>query len=246
VSSLPSPGFGDRLERRPHSSTLVRTIGSNASVIPWPLSRLGRLSLSVAAGVVASALTAALPRQTQIIVGIDAFLVTFVGLTYLTISVATPNQCMAMANQRTTIKHTEVIACIVATLVGIGAIGVMLQSEKGQAPWLRTLHLIGSLSALLFGWIAAQMTFAMQYMRMYYLGRDDERTDPGLAFPDRATPDLWDFVYYSFTIGMCYQTSDVSINSPTIRRLTLMHAVYSFFFVAAFVGFVVNVLSSLP
>jgi uncharacterized membrane protein len=45
---------------------------------------------------------------------------------------------------------------------------------------------------------------------------------------------------------MCFQTSDVSINSPVIRRLTLMHAIYSFFFVAAIIGFVINVLSNLP
>jgi len=30
-----------------------------------------------------------------------------------------------------------------------------------------------------------------------------------------------------------------------MRRLTLMHAVYSFFFVAAVIGFVVNVLANL-
>lgn len=71
------------------------------------------------------------------------------------------------------------------------------------------------------------------------------RTDPGLTFPGQSTPGLWDFMYYSFTIAMCYQTSDVSIRDTEIRRLTLMHAIYSFFFVAAIIGFVVNVLSNL-
>jgi uncharacterized membrane protein len=52
-------------------------------------------------------------------------------------------------------------------------------------------------------------------------------------------------MYYSFTIAMCFQTSDVSVTGPAIRRLTLMHAVYSFFFVAAIIGFVINVLSAL-
>jgi len=44
---------------------------------------------------------------------------------------------------------------------------------------------------------------------------------------------------------MCYQTSDVSITSAAIRRLTLMHAIYSFFFVATIIGFVVNILAGL-
>jgi len=135
-----------------------------------------------------------------------------------------------------------------ATLIGIAAIAGMLYSQKDQTGWLRMAHLGGSLVALLFGWIAAQMTFAVQYMRIYYrnlVEAGGARPDPGLAFPGQATPDLWDFMYYSFTIAMCFQTSDVSISGVTLRRLTLMHAVYSFFFVATIIGFVVNVLSNL-
>jgi uncharacterized membrane protein len=36
----------------------------------------------------------------------------------------------------------------------------------------------------------------------------------------------------------------VSITGAAIRRLTLMHSIYSFLFVATIIGFVVNVLSS--
>ena len=85
-------------------------------------------------------------------------------------------------------------------------------------------------------------------MRMYYSdlqSRDSARTGPDLTFPSQPTPDLWDFMYYSFTIAMCFQTSDVSISGSAIRRLTLLHAIYSFFFVAAIIGFVINVLSAL-
>jgi len=192
--------------------------------------------------------TAALPRQTRIIFGLDMFLVSFVALTYVLMSSATKEQCAAMAERRAPIRHTGLIASVLATLLGIGAIAVMLHSQMHQAGWLRMAHLAGSLVALLFGWIAAQMTFAIQYMRIYYRNASAQSSvhdDPGLAFPGQATPDLWDFMYYSFTIAMCFQTSDVSISGQAIRRLTLMHAIYSFFFVAAIIGFVVNVLSNL-
>jgi uncharacterized membrane protein len=181
--------------------------------------------------------------------GLDAFLVTLVALTYVMMSVTTAEQCLAIIKrQAAPIGHTEVIASILATLIGIAAIAAMLHSQKDQARWLRTFHLGGSLLALLFGWIAAQTTFAMQYMRLYYQDPETKGsapTDAGLAFPGQSAPALWDFVYYSFTIAMCFQTSDVSISSTAIRRLTLMHAIYSFFFVAAIIGFVVNVLSNL-
>ena len=52
-------------------------------------------------------------------------------------------------------------------------------------------------------------------------------------------------MYYSFTIAMCFATSDVAITTTAMRRVTLLHAIFSFFFVAAIIGFVVNILSSL-
>jgi len=216
--------------------------------IPWPLRQLGRLFLSAVAGAAVALAATALPDATRVILGLDVFLVLFVALSYVMMSVTTADQCVTMANQKQVIRHTGVIASIVATLVGVAAIAVMLQSQRDEAHWLRTLHLGGSLVALLFGWIAAQMTFAIQYMRIYYRKLDTKgrtRADPGLDFPGQAAPDLWDFMYYSFTIAMCFQTSDVSIRGTAIRRLTLMHAIYSFLFVATIIGFVVNVLSNL-
>jgi uncharacterized membrane protein len=221
---------------------------SAVTPVAWPLRQGSRVFLSAVAGAVVALAATALPRETRVILGLDVFLVSLVALTCVMMSFTTTDQCVAMANERQAIRHTEVIASILATLVGIAAIGVMLHSQRDEARWLKTLHLGGSLLALLFGWIAAQMTFAVQYMRTYYRSletRDKERGDPGLDFPGQRTPDLWDFVYYSFTIAMCFQTSDVSIRGTAIRRLTLMHAMYSFFFVAAIIGFVVNVLSNL-
>jgi len=219
-----------------------------ASPVPWPLRQLPRLLLSAVAGAAVGQAALSLPAETRIILGLDVFLVTVVALTYVMMSVMTAEQCVVLAKQKQPIQHTEVIASIVATVVGIAAIGVMLHSQEDEARWLRALHLGGSLLALLLGWITAQMTFAVQYMRIYYRNletRGSVRIDPGLAFPGQSTPDLWDFMYYSFTIAMCYQTSDVSVSDTAIRRLTLMHAIYSFFFVAAIIGFVVNILSNL-
>src|SRR6516162_5822150 len=157
-----------------------------ANPVPWPLSQPGRVLLSAMGGGIAALTASALPHETRIILGLDVFLVILVALTYLMMSVMTADLCAVMAKQRTPIRHTGVIASIVATLVGIAAIGVMLQSQREEAQWLRILHLGGSLVALLFGWIAAQMTFAIQYMRLYYRTVDTRsgvHNDPGLVFP---------------------------------------------------------------
>jgi uncharacterized membrane protein len=220
----------------------------NPTLVPWPLRQLGRVFLSAAAGCTVGLAASALPQETRIILGLDAFLATLVALTCVMVSAGTADKCALIANRPARIQHTAVIASIAATLLGIAAIAVMLHSQKNEARWLRILHPAGSLLALSLGWIAAQMTFAIQYMRLYYRqwkGSPGQQDDAGLVFPSQPRPNLWDFVYYSFTIAMCFQTSDVSITGTAIRRLTLLHAIYSFFFVAAIFGFAVNILSNI-
>jgi uncharacterized membrane protein len=63
----------------------------------------------------------------------------------------------------------------------------------------------------------------------------------GLAFPgDKDGVDYWDFVYYSFTIAMCFQTSDVTITSRYMRRLTTFHATVSYLFAFAILGLLLD------
>ena len=84
-------------------------------------------------------------------------------------------------------------------------------------------------------------------MRIYY---DDRIVDgrliyhQGLEFPERQVPDFRDFMYYSFTIAMCYSTSDVAVTSVRIRRVTLLHALFSSLYTTVIIGFVVNIISN--
>jgi uncharacterized membrane protein len=90
-------------------------------------------------------------------------------------------------------------------------------------------------------WLLTHTGFALRYAHLYYrAGRDDEG---GLTFPGEppADPDDMDFVYYSFTIGMCFQTSDVSATDRVIRRTTLLHALISFLYNTGILAFSINV-----
>ena len=40
----------------------------------------------------------------------------------------------------------------------------------------------------------------------------------GLRFPDDGQPDYWDFVYFSFVVGMTFQVSDVAVTHKSMRR----------------------------
>jgi uncharacterized membrane protein len=67
----------------------------------------------------------------------------------------------------------------------------------------------------------------------------------GLAFPGRAEPDYWDFLYFSFTIGMTFQVSDVPIESHRRRRTGLAHGVLAFFFNVVVLALTINIVAGL-
>ena len=56
--------------------------------------------------------------------------------------------------------------------------------------------------------------------------------------------DYWDFVYFSFVIGMTAQVSDVGITDKTIRRTATVHGIISFIFNTALLALMVNIAAS--
>ena len=56
--------------------------------------------------------------------------------------------------------------------------------------------------------------------------------------------DYWDFVYFSFVIGMTAQVSDVGITDKTIRRTATAHGIISFVFNTALLALMVNIAAS--
>src|SRR6266850_982934 len=100
---------------------------------------------------------------------------------------------------------------------------------------------LASLATILLSWALIHTTFALHYAHEFY----DETDSGGLAFPgDDREPDYWDFVYFSFVIGMTSQVSDVTISSKQIRRTVTAHGVVSFVFNAALLALTVNLAAS--
>jgi uncharacterized membrane protein len=102
--------------------------------------------------------------------------------------------------------------------------------------WLATITIAMS-------WATVHTAFALHYAHDYYRGA----TPGGLQFPsgdphDHA--DYWDFVYFSFVIGMTAQVSDVGITDKTIRRTATVHGIISFIYNTALVALMVNIAAS--
>ena len=142
-------------------------------------------------------------------------------------------------------RYAMIVAVTFSSL-SMAGVGLMADISKNGPP-IKNLHTASSLLAIVLSWILLHAFYAFHYAHLYY---DVDEGDPerplrkGLSFPSDEPPDYWDFLYYSFTIAMCYQTSDVTVSSRSMRRVTLFHAILSFLYVTAILGLVINILSN--
>ena len=94
-------------------------------------------------------------------------------------------------------------------------------------------------ATLLLAWLFANMVFTLHYAHLYYLqARGKDRG--GLEVPGAKEPGYWDFLYFSFTLGMTFQTSDVTISGAHMRRVVLGHCMAAFVFNMGILAFTVN------
>lgn len=131
-----------------------------------------------------------------------------------------------------------------AAVASLAAILLELAAAKSLPIGVRLLH-YGLTAGTLFGsWLFLGTIFAFHYARMYY--RAGEGAQP-LRFPGDGTdePDYWDFLYFSFTISAGAQTSDVAIQTRSMRKAVLGHCVLGFIFNAAIIGMTINVAAGL-
>lgn len=129
-----------------------------------------------------------------------------------------------------------------AALASFGAIIAELGSSPEHGGARLPRQLILAVVTILLSWTFTHVIFALHYAHEYY-GEGGGRGG-GLVFPGGEEPDYWDFVYFSFVIGMTSQVSDVAISSKLIRRTAAAHGVLSFVFNVALVALTVNIAAS--
>jgi uncharacterized membrane protein len=89
---------------------------------------------------------------------------------------------------------------------------------------------------VLLSWILTHTVYTLRYAHLYYRSKHVG----GLEFPGHDPPADIDFAYFSFTVGMCFQVSDVVISSSRIRRAALFHAMLSFAYNTTILALVLN------
>ncbi|MEP7302138.1 MAG: DUF1345 domain-containing protein [Caldimonas sp.] len=128
---------------------------------------------------------------------------------------------------------------VVAALTSLVAVVFELIAAKAAGPQHQLVHLAFAFVTVLGSWLLLPMLFSLTYAAAYY-GRSP---DGGLQFPGATAsyePDHTDFLYFSFTIGVTAQTSDVAVSTREMRRLVLLQSVLSFAFNTTILAFSIN------
>lgn len=178
---------------------------------------------------------------TKLLVGWDAGVAFYLGLVVWLAARSDVHRIRRRAGLQDEGQITILIFTIAAAMASLAAIF----AELGQTPGNPRLpgHLILATGTILLSWAFIHAMFALHYAHEYYGNGRDNRIG-GMTFPDDTEPDYWDFTYFSFTIGMCAQVSDVTISSKSIRRTALVHSILSFIFNAALLALTVNIAAS--
>ena len=130
------------------------------------------------------------------------------------------------------------IIVLLGSAVGLFAAAYVLRRAHFLAPESPAYACVLSLTAVISAWFLTNASFTLRYAHLYF--RDDGSAQGGLQFPGDEAPDAWDFAYFAFTVGMCFQVSDVVITSKPIRRAVLMHSVLSFAYNTIILGMALN------
>ena len=128
-----------------------------------------------------------------------------------------------------------------ASLIAIAAEVPPIAHAGGMEKILR-IGLIAS--TIVLSWAFIHTIFALHYAHDYY-SRPRGGKHQDLVFPGGEAPNYMDFVYFSFTIGMTFQVSDVQITDRTFRSLALMHGIISFFYSTVIVALTINLFAGL-
>lgn len=124
------------------------------------------------------------------------------------------------------------------------AILVAIGYELGQRAVLHAAGIALIIATLLLAWLFSNLVYALHYAHLYYSRSASGGDTGGIDFPNDGDPDYWDFIYFAFTLGMTFQTSDVAVSGRSIRRVVIFHCFAAFVFNIGVLAFTINVLGN--
>lgn len=207
-----------------------------------------RLLVAAAVGVaVGIAIPELAKPNLRAVIGWDAGVIVYLALLLVMMTRATP----ALMRRRALREAEEARWAFLALMAGAAFFSLfstldIVHGAKEAGGLTKIAELVLAGVTLFLSWLFAHTVFALHYAHEYFYDADRRRT-PGLIFPapnedwnDAAKPahrtsepgalGYWDFLYFSFSVGMTAGATDVRIVTSRWRRMVLAHGILSFLF----------------
>jgi uncharacterized membrane protein len=201
-----------------------------------------RLFVSAMVGILVTALCPWDWRiATRLLAGWDVGVALYLVLALRLMSTADVHRIRLRARLQDEGQFTILALTAAAALASLGAIVALLGMTGGNDR--EPTHLLLGVVTILLSWTFTHIMFALHYAHEFY--DENGGKGGGLLFPgDLKEPDYWDFVYFSFVIGMTSQVSDVAITCRPIRHTVSAHGIISFIFNVTLLALTVNIAAS--
>jgi uncharacterized membrane protein len=202
-----------------------------------------RLVIAIALGIVAACL---LPGRigpvARVLIGWNVITWSYLLMVGWLMMRADHHQVRTIAVQEDPTAFAVLAIMSAGAVVSIAAIVFELSTARQLPLSQRLFHYLLTGSTVVSSWCLVAIMFTFHYALLFYKSPHAARA---LSFPGpEPAPDYWDFLYFSFTIAVAAQTSDVMVMSRSVRKAVLAQSVLSFFFNAAILGLSVNIAAS--
>ncbi len=145
---------------------------------------------------------------------------------------------------RTAAKRNDANRALMLGIAVVVMVVIMIAvaSELMHGGASRPLDIVLIICTLSMSWLFTNTLYALHYAHLFYTSNADGKDSGGLNFPGTKEPDYWDFAYFSFCLGMTFQTSDTEMASRQFRRVSTFHCLAAFVFNIGVIAFTINVL----
>ena len=202
-----------------------------------------RLSTAILLGIVAGVLAPADSIINKILIGWNTGVWTYLVLMLWLTARAKATDVRRIAEMEDENAGLVLMLVCIAALASLATITVELAGSKDLEATRKLLHYGFTALTVIGSWLLIGVIFSVHYARLFYTW---EGKEPALRFAEGlTTPNYWDFLYFSFTIGVAVQTSDVGVATRELRKIVLAQSLIGFLFNTAILGFSINIAAGL-
>jgi len=202
-----------------------------------------RLSIATVLGLTSGILAPADTLLAKILIGWNAGVWSYLLMMFwLTVRAKAPDVRRIAEIEDENAGLVLLTVCI-AALASLATITFELAGSRDLHATAKLLHYGFTAMTVIGSWLLIGVIFSVHYAKLYYTWDGKE---PALRFAEGlTTPNYWDFLYFSFTIGVAVQTSDVGVATRQMRKIVLAQSLIGFVFNTAILGFSVNIAAGL-